>query len=82
MNKVESKKRKIKGIVVSDKMAKTRIVAVTRLKKDSKYLKYYKATTRFKAHDENNEYKTGDKVWIEEARPISKEKKWRIIAKI
>ncbi len=82
MTKIESKKRKIKGIVVSDKMAKTRIVAVTRLKKDPKYLKYYKVTTRFKAHDENNEYKTGDKVWIEESRPMSKEKKWRIIAKV
>ena len=76
------KKRKIIGVVVSDKMTKTRVVAVSRLKKHPKYLKYYHVTTKFKAHDENNEYKTGDKVTIEEARPMSKEKRWRIINKI
>ena len=76
------KKRKIIGVVVSDKMAKTRVVAVSRLKKHPKYLKYYHVTTRFKAHDENNEYKTGDKVTMEEMRPMSKEKRWRIIGKI
>ena len=80
--KVENKKRKIVGIVVSDKMMKTRVVAVTRLKKHPKYLKYYHVTTKFKAHDENNEYKTGDKVTIEEARPMSKEKRWKIVNKI
>jgi len=70
--------RKLQGIVVSDKMNKTRVVAVTRLKKHPRYLKYYKVTKRFKAHDENNEYKVGDKVIIEETRPLSKEKRWRI----
>jgi small subunit ribosomal protein S17 len=45
-------------------------------------LKFYKVTTKFKAHDENNEYKTGDKVTIEESRPLSREKRWRIINKI
>ena len=78
----ENKKRKIIGVVVSDKMMKTRVVAVSRLKKHPKYLKYYKVTTKFKAHDENNEYKTGDKVTIEEARPMSREKRWKIIGKI
>ncbi len=73
--------RKIKGVVVSDKMMKTRVVSVTRLKKHPKYLKYYHVTTKFKAHDENNEYKTGDKVTIEESRPLSKEKRWKIISK-
>ena len=63
-------------------MQKTRVVAVTRMKKHSKYLKYYKATQKFKAHDETEEYKVGDKVIIEETRPISKEKRWRIIARI
>lgn len=77
-----NKKRKIIGTVVSDKMTKTRVVAVQRLKKHPKYLKYYHVTTKFKAHDENNEYKTGDKVTIEEARPMSKEKRWKIINKI
>ena len=79
----ETKKiRKIIGVVVSDKMTKTRVVAVASLKKHPKYLKYYKVTTKFKAHDENNEYKTGDKVTIEESRPLSREKRWRIINKI
>ena len=53
-------KRKITGIVVSDKMQKTRVVAVDRLVKHPKYLKYYTATSKFKAHDERNEYKKGD----------------------
>jgi small subunit ribosomal protein S17 len=63
-------------------MAKTRVVAVSSLKKHPKYLKYYKVTTKFKAHDEQNEYKTGDKVTIEETRPLSREKRWRIVGKI
>lgn len=75
-------KRKIIGVIVSDKMAKTRVVAVSRLKKHPKYLKYYHVTTKFKAHDEKNEYKTGDKVTIEETRPLSKDKRWIIIGKI
>ena len=75
-------KRKLEGKVVSDKMNKTRIVAVTRLKKHPRYLKYYKMTRRFKAHDEKNEYRTGDKVVIEETRPISKDKFWKIISKL
>ena len=78
----ETKKRKIIGVVTSDKMNKTRVVAVSRLKKHPKYLKYYHVTTKFKAHDENNEYKTGDKVTIEEARPMSRDKRWKIIGKI
>jgi small subunit ribosomal protein S17 len=76
------KKRKIIGVVVSDKMSKTRVVAVASLKKHPKYLKYYHVTTKFKAHDEKNEYKVGDKVIIEESRPLSKEKRWRIVNKI
>jgi small subunit ribosomal protein S17 len=78
----ETKKRKIQGVVVSDAMTKTRVVAVSRLKQHPKYLKYYTVTTRFKAHDEKNEYKKGDKVIIEETRPLSKEKRWTIIRKI
>lgn len=78
----QNRKRKISGVVVSDKMQKTRIVAVSRLKKHPKYLKYYRVTQRFKAHDENNEYKKGDEVTIEEMRPMSREKRWRIIGKM
>ncbi len=74
--------RKIQGIVTKDKMNKTRVVEVTRLKKHPRYLKYYKVTQRFKAHDENNEYKVGDEVVMQETRPLSKEKRWRIIEKI
>jgi small subunit ribosomal protein S17 len=81
-NNEQIKKRKIIGVVVSDKMMKTRVVAVESLKKHPKYLKFYKVTTKFKAHDENNEYKMGDKVTIEESRPLSREKRWRIINKI
>lgn len=74
--------RKLQGTIVSDKMNKTRVVAIERFKVHPKYLKRYKATTRLKAHDENNEYKTGDKVVIQETRPLSKEKRWRIVSKV
>lgn len=76
---IKKAKRELSGIVVSDKMQKTRVIAVTSLKKHPKYLKYYKSTAKFKAHDEKNEYKTGDKVMIEETRPLSKDKRWIII---
>lgn len=82
MEKKDIKKRKITGVVVSDKMSKTRVVSVSMLKKHSKYLKYFKTTSKFKAHDEDNQYKVGDKVVIEETRPLSREKRWRIVSKI
>ena len=75
-------KRRLVGIVVSDKMAKTRVVSVERLKKHPRYQKYYKVTRRFKAHDENSEYKVGDKVVIEQTKPLSKDKHWKIIGKL
>lgn len=78
----QKKIRHITGIVVSDAMMKTRVVAVKHSKKHSKYLKYYEVVKKFKAHDENNEYKKGDIVVIEETRPLSKEKRWKIINKI
>lgn len=74
-------KRKFKGVVVSDKMQKTVVVAVTRRKQHPKYKKYYNITTRFKAHDESGQYHTGDKVMIQETRPISKEKRWAVIGR-
>ena len=82
--KLEKKviKRRLEGIVASDKMQKTVVVNVTRFRKHPKYLKYYKVSRRFKAHDEKGEYKTGDKVLIEEARPLSKDKRWRVVSKI
>jgi small subunit ribosomal protein S17 len=73
--------RLIRGVVVSDKMQKTVVVAVTRLVKHPKYKKYYKVTRRFKAHDEQGLYHTGDKVTMQETRPLSKDKRWTVISK-
>jgi small subunit ribosomal protein S17 len=74
----EKIKRILEGTVVSDKMDKTRVVLVERMKKHQLYKKYYKASKKFKAHDEKNQYKEGDRVLIEASRPISKDKKWII----
>ena len=60
-------------------MKKTRVIAVDRLVKHPRYEKRYKVTQRFKAHDEKEEYRTGDEVIIEETRPISKDKRWKIV---
>ena len=75
----QNKKRKIEGIVVSDKMNKTVVVDVWRFKKHPLYHKILKDSKHFKAHDENNEAKIGDKVIIEETRPLSKDKRWKVI---
>lgn len=81
MNNQTKKLKTLKGIVVSDKMQKTVVVSVMRLKKHPKYKKYYKVTRRFKAHDEKGEYHIGDKVIIQETRPISKDKRWVVVSK-
>lgn len=73
--------KKLKGVVVSDRMTRTAVVLVTRLQKYPKYKKYHKVTKKFKAHDEHDEYKIGDKVLIQETRPLSKDKCWKIISK-
>lgn len=67
------------GIVVSDKMDKTISVAVEDFVRHSLYGKAVKRTKKFKAHDENNECNTGDKVRIMETRPLSKDKRWRLV---
>lgn len=67
------------GKVVSDKMDKTIVVEVEYLKKHPLYKKSIRRTSRFKAHDEANESKVGDTVRIEESRPYSKEKTWRLV---
>lgn len=72
-------KRQLEGVVVSDKMQKTAVVEVSHTRKHPKYLKYYTVTKRFKAHNEGNEYKTGDRVIIEETRPMSKDKYFAIV---
>lgn len=72
-------KRILKGVVVSDKMDKTIIVSVESIKQHSVYKKRYRTFKKYKAHDQENKYKTGDKVTIQESKPISKEKKWIVL---
>ncbi len=67
------------GRVVSDKMDKTVVVAVETVVRHPLYGKTIKKTTKFKAHDENNQCHTGDRVEIMETRPLSKEKRWRVV---
>lgn len=67
------------GIVVSDKMDKTVVVSVSRFVKHPLYGKFYKVNKKYKAHDETNKYKTGDKVSIMETRPISKDKRFKVV---
>lgn len=72
--------RKIRiGKVVSDKMDKTIVVAIETLVRHPLYGKSVKRTTKFKAHDENNECRVGDRVKIMETRPLSREKRWRLV---
>ena len=77
-SRATSRKRKLVGVVTSDKMNKTRVVLVERRVSHGKYGKYLTKRTKFKAHDEKNEYKTGDKVIIVESRPLSRDKRWRV----
>ena len=67
------------GIVISDKMDKTVVVEVQRLVMDRMYGKYLKQRSRFMAHDEKNESKTGDRVRIQESRPLSRHKRWVVM---
>lgn len=73
-------RKKLSGVVVSDKMDKTIVVDVSRFVAHKKYGKYYKINKRYKAHDENNTYKVGDKVIIEECRPMSKDKHFVVVS--
>lgn len=66
------------GVVVSDKMNKTVVVAVERLVQHPKYKKYRKRRTKVKAHDENNRCVVGDRVLIAETRPLSRDKRWTV----
>ena len=71
-------KRKLVGVVICDKMDKTRVVVVERRLAHSKYGKYMTRRAKYKAHDEKNEYRLGDRVEIVESRPLSREKRWRV----
>jgi len=80
MGESKSTKRKsFVGRVVSDKMDKTVVLAVTRRIAHSRYNKVVKRTTKYKAHDEKNECKVGDMVRVIETRPISKDKRWKVL---
>lgn len=74
-----SKRRQLIGTVVSDKMEKTVVVRVERLIEHPKYHKRLRRSKKYKAHDENNRCHVGDQVRIEETRPLSKEKRWRVV---
>lgn len=70
--------RRLIGRVRSDKMDKTVVVEVTRYRMDPMYKKYVKIRKSYKAHDESNEYRAGDRVEIQEFRPLSKQKRWKV----
>jgi len=88
MKKVEIKKggegktggKILSGTVVSDKMKDTCVVSVTRFVKHGKYKKYYKMSKKYKAHDAGNTKKIGDKVFIKESKPISKDKHFIVVS--
>ncbi|MBI3290986.1 30S ribosomal protein S17 [Candidatus Falkowbacteria bacterium] len=75
-------KRKLAGIIVSDKSDKTVVVKVEKTKVHPKYLKRYIVSKKYKVDDPKNEYKIGDRVIFVECRPISKDKKWRVLSKV
>jgi small subunit ribosomal protein S17 len=75
-------RRRLIGEVVSDKMAKTVVVKVVHVKAHPKYKKRYKVSSKYKAHDEKNLFRNGEKIVIEACRPISKDKRWRVIKKV
>ena len=70
------------GVVVSDKMDKTRVVLVTRFEQHPKYKKYVKHHKRYKVHDAKNEYKVGDRVRIEACGPVSRHKSFTVVEKV
>ncbi|MBQ9035285.1 MAG: 30S ribosomal protein S17 [Alphaproteobacteria bacterium] len=72
-------KRILQGVVVSDKQDKTVVVSVERQVMHPVYKKFVKKSKKFAAHDENNQFKVGDRVSIEECRPISKHKSWTVV---
>ena len=79
MSETRNERKTRIGIVVSDKMDKTVVVAVKDLEQHKMYKKLIKKTVKFKAHDENNEAHVGDKVSIMETRPLSKDNRWRVV---
>ncbi|MDA3839832.1 MAG: 30S ribosomal protein S17 [Patescibacteria group bacterium] len=83
MNNKEKKtiKKKFNGVVVSDKQDKTIVVSVDTVKIHPKYKKRYTMSKKYKVHDEENKFKTDDKVSFVECRPLSRDKRWRVLSK-
>jgi len=76
---MEGQKKRRTGVVVSNKMDKTVVVVTDRMTRHPLYLKYIKKRVKFKAHDEVNACQIGDTVLVEETRPLSKDKHWRVV---
>lgn len=76
---MEGQKKRRTGVVVSNKMDKTVVVVTDRMTRHPLYLKYIKKRIKFKAHDEVNACQIGDTVLVEETRPLSKDKRWRVV---
>ena len=72
-------RKKFEGVVVSDSMDKTVVVRIDRVKVHSKYMKRFSVSKKYKVHDEKNKFKVDDKVTFVECRPLSKDKRWRVI---
>ena len=75
-------KKQLIGVVVSDKMDKTRVVKVETVKTHPKYKRRYRSHKKYKVHDAENQYHTGDRVVIEEMRPMSKDKRWKMVKRV
>ncbi len=75
-------KSKLEGKVISTKQDKTVVVEVSRVKKHPRYEKRYEVHKKYKAHDENEDCVEGDRVLIEEAKPISRRKRWKVVKKL
>ncbi len=78
-NKKSIIKKKFYGVVISGKMDKTIVVRIDRVKVHPKYKKRYTVSKKYKVHDEKNQFKEGDKVTFAECRPLSKDKRWRVL---
>jgi small subunit ribosomal protein S17 len=78
-NQKTSRPRILSGVVVSDKMKDTVVVSITRFEKHPKYQKFQKISKKYKAHDPGNSKKIGEKIKIEECRPISKDKHFKVV---
>jgi small subunit ribosomal protein S17 len=77
---MKEQRKRLVGVVTSDKMDKTVVVAVTTAKRHPKYGKVIRLVRKFKAHDESNECRVGDKVQIIESRPVSRHKRWSVVS--